>query len=75
MKRSEKRGLAEGEWRESADGGLVDKARQAVVKCDRSEDLLRKYACIHSCLLVYDQKQLQSRNEEAATKNIVKCIH
>lgn len=60
---------------ESADGGLVDKARQAVVKCDRSEDLLRKYACIHSCLLVYDKKQLQSSNEEAATKNIVKCIH
>lgn len=59
VKRSEKCGLAEGGWRESADGGLVDKARQAVVKCDRSEDLLRKYACIHSYLLVYDQKQLR----------------
>lgn len=43
----DKRVLAEGEWRESADGGLVDKARQAVVKCDRSEDLLHKYTCIH----------------------------
>ncbi len=56
-----KRGLAEGGWRESADG---DKARQAVVKCDRSEDLLH-VCCIHVCSCV---------RPEAATKNTVKYI-
>jgi len=60
--------LAEGGWRESADGGLVDKARQAVVKCDRSDKNTHAYTHVYFCT---STKQLPS----SMTVRIENCFN